>query len=105
MCQVCLCKRSSFIIIDLIPTNISSLWNLRLPRIDRDTKLIIYRCDICDNVIPEAPDNFEARIAMLDEIDNSFESELDRSTYEQGPKLILCNYCQKEYLVPSYLVV
>jgi hypothetical protein len=87
----------------LIPTNISSLWNLRPPRIDRDTKLIIYRCDICDGKIPEAPDNFEAHIKILDEIDNSIESELDRSTYEQGPKLILCDSCSKEYLVPIWI--
>lgn len=54
-------------------------------------------------MIPEAPDNFEAQMQMLDEIDNSFESDLDKSTYEQGRKLILCDYCQKEYLIPSWL--
>ena len=48
-----------------------------------------------------SPDNFEAQMQMLDEIDNSFESESDKSTYEQGPKLILCDYCQKEYLIPN----
>jgi hypothetical protein len=54
-------------------------------------------------MIPEAPDNFESQIKMLDDIDNSFESDLDKSTYERGPKLILCNYCQREYLIPNWL--
>jgi hypothetical protein len=36
---------------------------------------------------------------VLDEIDISFENECDKSTYEQGPKLLLCNYCKKEYLL------
>ena len=39
---------------------------------------------------------------VLDEIDNSYESECDKSTYECGPKLILCDYCKKEYLLPAY---
>jgi hypothetical protein len=103
MCQIYQWAKTSFIIVILPKTAISSIWNLRSPRIDRDTKLIIYRCDICDDVIPEAPDNFEGRIKILDEIDNSFESELDRSTYEQGPKLILCYSCSKEYLIPSWI--
>lgn len=37
--------------IDLIPVNISSLWNLRSPRADRKFKAIVYRCDICDDKI------------------------------------------------------
>ena len=39
---------------------------------------------------------------IIDEIDDSFESDYDKSTYECGPKLILCDYCQKEYLLPLY---
>jgi hypothetical protein len=35
---------------------------------------------------------------MLNEIDVSFESEHDK----KEPKLLLCDYCQKEYLIPSY---
>jgi hypothetical protein len=38
----------------------------------------------------------------MDEIDDSFESDYDKSTYEQGPKLLLCDYCQQEHLLPSY---
>jgi hypothetical protein len=60
---------------------------------DKVTKILVSRCDICDEHITEAPSDFEARIQVLDEIDNSFDSELDKSTYEQGPKLILCDYC------------
>ena len=60
---------------------------------------------MCDDPILEVPDDFEARIVKLDEIDNSFECELDKSTYEQGPKLILCNYCQEEYLIPLHSLI
>jgi hypothetical protein len=72
------------------------------PNRDKQFKAVIYRCDICDDLL-EAPDNFEVRMRILDEIDGSFESELDRSTYEQGPKLILCDYCSRAYLMPSYV--
>jgi hypothetical protein len=81
----------------------SSLWNLRPPNRDKQFKAMIYRCDICDDEITDAPDNFGARMQILDDIDNSYESELDRSTYEQGPKLILCEYCSRAYLIPSYV--
>jgi hypothetical protein len=70
---------------------------------DRMFKTAIYRCDICDDEITEALDNFGARMQILDDIDNSYASELDRSKDEQGPKLILCDYCQKEYDIPSWL--
>jgi hypothetical protein len=55
-------------------------------------------CDICDDHILEAPDNIESRILILEEIDDSYESEYEK----QEPKLLLCDYCQKEYLIPSY---
>ena len=47
-------------------------------------------------------DNLESRMRIIDEIDDSFESDYDKSTYEQGTKLLLCDYCQKEYLLSSY---
>ena len=52
--------------------------------------------------IIEAPQDFEYQIDVLTEIDDSFESDCDKSTYECGPMLILCDYCAKEYLLPSY---
>ena len=69
---------------------------------DREFKAVHNKCDICDDRIM-CSDDIETQIDKLDEIDNSFESDLDNSTYEQGPKLILCDYCQKEYLIPSLL--
>jgi hypothetical protein len=51
---------------------------------DRMFKTAICRCDICDDEIIEAPDDFEVRMQILDDIDNSYESELNRSTYEQA---------------------
>jgi hypothetical protein len=85
--------------------------NYHLQRIyngDKDVKLLVYRCDICNEQLPETEDNInqnfnlETRMKIIDEIDDSFESEHDKSTYECGPKLILCDYCKKEYLLPSY---
>lgn len=70
---------------------------------DRMFKTAICRCDICNDEITEAPDDFEVHIQILDDIDNDYESELDRSMYEQSPKLILCDYCCKECLIPSWI--
>ena len=36
----------------------------------QDFKPVIYRCDICDEHLTEAPDNLEAQIDMLQEIDD-----------------------------------
>lgn len=70
---------------------------------DKDFKILAIKCDLCDDRLIDCSDNFHAQTLILDEIDNSFESDLDKSTYLHGPKLILCDYCQKEYLVPSYV--
>jgi uncharacterized protein with PIN domain len=73
---------------------------------DKHVKITIDRCDLCDDQLPQTEDNvndsLETRMKIIDEIDDSFESDHDKSTYEQGPKLLLCEYCQKEYLLPSY---
>ncbi|MDQ5868262.1 MAG: hypothetical protein M3530_00885 [Thermoproteota archaeon] len=83
--------------------------NYHLKRVyyeDKNVRILVSRCDICNEQLPETPDNhnlnLEARMNVVDEIDDSFESEHDKSTYEYGPKLLLCNYCAKEYLLPSY---
>jgi len=39
---------------------------------------------------------------IINEIDDSFDSDYDKSTYEGGQKLPLCDYWQKDYLLPSY---
>ncbi len=64
---------------------------------DRIFKPVVNRCDICNDAIPCLED-IEVKIDMLKEIDDSMESEYDR----QQPKLLLCNWCKKEYLIPSY---
>jgi hypothetical protein len=73
---------------------------------DKHTRIALVRCDLCGDQLPQnennVKDNLETRMKIIDDIDNSFESEYDKSTYEQGPKLLLCDYCQKEYLLPSY---
>ena len=43
-------------------------------------------------------EDIETMIDVLKEIDDSFESEYDK----HEPRLMLCDYCQKEYLIPSY---
>lgn len=73
---------------------------------DRHTQITLIKCDLCNDQIPQKEDNvndnLESRMKIIDEIDASFESEYDKSTYEQGPKLLLCDHCQKEYLLPAY---
>jgi hypothetical protein len=64
---------------------------------DKHVKITIDRCDLCGDQLPQTEDNvndnLETRMKIIDEIDGSFESNYDKSTYEQGPKLLLCNYC------------
>ena len=36
--------------------------------------------------------NLETRMKIIDEIDDSFESKYDKSTYEYGLMLLLCDY-------------
>ncbi len=57
----------------------------------------IYQCDICNDKIEEIPDDIESKIDILKEIDDSFESEYDKSTHECGPKLLLCDYCKNTF--------
>jgi len=64
---------------------------------DRIFKPVINKCDLCDDPIPSLED-IETKIDVLKEIDDSFESEYDK----HEPRLMLCDYCQKEYLIPSY---
>ena len=70
------------------------------------TRITLIRCDLCNDQLPQTEDNvndnLETRMKIIDEIDDSFESDHDKSTYEQGPKLLLCDYCKKEYLLPAY---
>lgn len=74
----------------------------RLCNNDKNLKLLVYKCDMCNEGLTQLPDNFEQLMKVKDEIDDSFESNYDKSTYEQGPKLLLCNNCKKEYLLPGY---
>ena len=71
---------------------------IKRPRFyDKNTRILTSKCDLCNDELPKEADNIQYRINILDEIDDSFESDYDKVTYE-GPKLILCDYCQKEYL-------
>jgi uncharacterized protein with PIN domain len=78
---------------------ISSIWHFRTAKIDKDAKINVFRCDLCDSLIPEAPEDLQYQIDKIDEINNSFESAYDK----QEPKLLLCNQCQKEYDIPSWI--
>jgi hypothetical protein len=62
---------------------------------------MINRCDICNDRI-DCHDNIETQIDQLNELDNSYESEADKTTYLNGPKLLLCDYCQREYMITSF---
>lgn len=72
------------------------------PRIpsDKDVKIIVNRCDICSQQVPEisSGDDIEYRISVVNEINDSFESEHDRTE----PRLMLCKSCSGKYMIPSY---
>jgi len=55
-----------------------------------EIKILISRCDICNNIISEAPDGLEAQMEMLENRDHI-------------PRLILCESCQLEYHIPSWI--
>ena len=72
--------------------------NYHLKRIRTETRIILSHCDLCK--LPKEADDIQYRINVLDEIDNSFESENDK----HKPRLLICLSCSKEYNIPSYFV-
>lgn len=76
--------------------------NYHLKRIyhrDKDIRILISHCDLCNDELPKEADNIQYRINVLDEMDASFESEYDK----HEPRLLLSFFCKKEYNIPSYL--
>jgi uncharacterized protein with PIN domain len=67
---------------------ITTIWKLKAARADKEIRILINRCDICNNRIPRAPDDLESQIEMLQNTDNI-------------PRLILCDSCQTEYRIPT----
>ena len=67
-------------------------------RCDRYTRILKSHCDLCNDELPKEADNSQYCINVLDEIDDSFESEYDK----HEPRLLLCSFCKKEYNIPSY---
>ena len=61
-------------------------------------RTLINSCDLCNDKLPKEADNNQYRINVLDEIDDSFESDDDK----HEPRLLLCCFCTKEYNIPSY---
>ena len=71
----------------------------RIPS-DNDVKVIVNMCDICSQQAPDisSGDDIEYRISVVNEINDSFESEHDRTE----PRLMLCKSCSGKYMIPSY---
>ncbi|HEY7109234.1 MAG TPA: hypothetical protein VH415_07405 [Nitrososphaeraceae archaeon] len=66
-------------------------------RVDKQFKAVVNKCDLCDEPIPCLQD-VEIKISLLKEIDDSYESLQDK----QEPRLLLCDNCRNEYLIPGY---
>ena len=70
-----------------LPKTIIKKFNLKRPRFyDKNTRILKSKCDLCNDELPKEADNIQYRINILDEIDDNFESDYDKSTYQQGPK-------------------
>jgi len=69
--------------------SIITIWKLKAAQADREIKILISRCDICNNQITEAADNLESQIDTSKDLDDD-------------PRLLLCSLCSKEYNIPSY---
>ena len=65
---------------------------------DKNTRVLTSKCDLCNDALPKEADNIQYRINILDEIDDSYESEYDK----HEPRLLLCSFCSNEYNIPSY---
>jgi hypothetical protein len=65
---------------------------------DRYVQITVSRCDLCNNPLPKTEDDLEYRMDVLAEINDSFESEHDKTE----PRLMLCKRCSEEFMVPSY---
>ena len=72
----------------------------RIPRDKEAERILISHCDLCNDELPKEADNIQYRINILDEIDDSYESEYDK----HEPRLLLCSSCKKEYMIPSYFI-
>ena len=54
--------------------------NNKRPRFyDKNTRILTSKCDLCNDELPKEADNIQYRINILDEIDDSFESDYDKS--------------------------
>ncbi len=65
---------------------------------DKQLKIQHHKCDLCDDRI-ECNDNIESYIDMMNDVNDSYESEYDK----QEPKLLLCLFCQEEFNIPSWV--
>ena len=72
----------------------------RIPRDKEAERILISHCDLCNDKLPKEADNIQIDINILDEIDDSYESEYDK----HEPRLLLCSFCSKEYNIPSYFI-
>jgi hypothetical protein len=65
---------------------------------DRRFRAMINRCDICNERLIDCADKIESQIDTLEEINDSYLDWYDR----HEPRLLLCDYCQIEYMIPTY---
>ena len=70
----------------------------RIPRDKEAERILVSNCDLCDEQPPKEADNIQYRINILDEIDNSYESEFDK----HEPRLLLCSSCSRRYMIPTF---
>jgi hypothetical protein len=95
--------RQSLIAAQLLKQSLSKMtrkqihFSIPKSKVNRAFRAVINRCDICDDRIDCA-----AAVDMLEELDNSYEYACDERTYHDGPKLMLCTYCQYGYSIPNW---
>ncbi len=66
---------------------------------DRLFKVQQHKCDLCNDYLPTCKDDIESYIDMMNDINDSYESDYDK----QEPKLLLCLFCQEEFNIPSWV--
>jgi hypothetical protein len=72
----------------------SRVWNFRPSRADKNTKILVSKCDICGEPVKEGLHDTEGRTGTLREIGYD----------KDEPRLMVCDHCQKEYLISGYKI-
>ena len=66
---------------------------------DKETRILVSHCDLCNGELPKEADNFQNRINVLDDIDDRLNPSMINTNLDY-----YSSFCKKEYNIPSYFI-